>query len=663
MDQLAAKFPSIDEFSITRDTKGAFPFSSASATKREGKAPLDERLAHALADDAFAKPQSSQASPADSRPQSKPQSRTSSLRKTDDVDVPSVTVDQSLALQQPAPVRSSYASTGTMTTTSPPPPKAEKNPEFKRKPIWRVPSHSRSSSQPRPSFSSQAAANTLQPSLPPSQRLAPVDYHRDESRAVTASLSNKSVSSRPSLEGRRPSEFVTDDDVSRTKSTTSRTRPVSEAHVDSNLDFLREKERESSSGKRPSLDVRRSSSRKASAEQAESAIDDTAIENDTDYLRSIEDSGDTWRKRSDKGFEGHKKRASMPALSLSGTRNAIAGKFGDAFKRFEQSSEDVRRESGRTPSPRPPGPEDRSVLSPVPGSDTTASPSRTMYGSEASLEETEDVPPEVRRELERRRLEAEERRVSEAAAQYRNRPAGGAQPSNRASTIQKRVQSLLDEGQKSPIPRKTAEGYGKYTDAPLVDNPSQTAAYLSAHSQRAPPTVVRKSNIAMTGGRQFEGSRLQQTVSNPVPVTAPIGSASSPSAQSRVVPRPNAPPKPKSLRTGTPVQSISRAPPPVSTSQPASASSGTTPASAGSDRESRLAALLARDQEGVASPGSGNAAGGGQIPSGNAAIDDPADLEAFSRRYPSLNLEMVETEISGSLDDTGSRRPMRIRDI
>ncbi|KAI5288354.1 hypothetical protein KEM54_005270 [Ascosphaera aggregata] len=100
------------------------------------------------------------------------------------------------------------------------------------------------------------------------------------------------------------------------------------------------------------------------------------------------------------------------------------------------------------------------------------------------LTDDSSLSPEVRREIERRRALLEEKRVAAAAAEYRrrfdrNQPASF-QGSNAAGlprrysglpagatntkVIQNKVQSLLCNENRRPPPKKTATGYGKYTD-------------------------------------------------------------------------------------------------------------------------------------------------------------------------------------------------------
>jgi AP2-associated kinase len=78
---------------------------------------------------------------------------------------------------------------------------------------------------------------------------------------------------------------------------------------------------------------------------------------------------------------------------------------------------------------------------------------RLSPDNEIALEDADrdDISPEMRRELERRRLSQEEKRVASAAAEYRRRVAekgdGGRSASDgpRSRTIQNKVQSLLGE--------------------------------------------------------------------------------------------------------------------------------------------------------------------------------------------------------------------------
>lgn len=642
VDELSAKYPSLDEFSITLNKD--LPFKAGGATGRQGpQADLGTRVTNALADQAFAQTRQAASDPSKSDPPSAFQSRATSLKQGDKFESRGQPPKQSSAARETAPIRPGYTSTGTMTSDSPPP--SITVPPIKRAPIWRVPSHGRSSSQPRPSDEAKAEANSLKASLHPGQGPALTDIHRSKSQTALAVMPTTAVSSRPSLEGRRPSDMDTHEPLSRAKSASYKSRPPSGTHVDSNLEFLRE--RESSSKNRPSLELRRS----YRDSEDETAIDEAAIENDTDYLKNMEDN-DSNRRSSRKTSQGHSKRVSMPAMSLSGTKNMIAGKFGDALKRFERSAEEDQKPPPPLQPLQTPGSQQSEhqtgLLSPISGSKATTSPPRQISEVNNDLEELEDVPPEVRRELERRRLSQEEHRVAAAAAEYKTRAAGGFPAPSRASTIQKRVQALLDEGRQSPVHKKTAAGYGRYTDIPPEDFPTKQAS--APQTFEAPiRQIVRKAPV-------------------PTPVSQPLyqgvqPSASAPPAQTRVAPRPSAPPKPKAFRTGTPVQAAVRGPPAVVTQRP-SATSTDLPASGGSS-QSRLAALIAQDQVGVATAGSGSPYQDIEAPVSTSGLDENGDWEAdFSKRYPSLSgIEMVETEISTNGGSGGVRRGMRVRDV
>jgi AP2-associated kinase len=295
------------------------------------------------------------------------------------------------------------------------------------------------------------------------------------------------------------------------------------------------------------------------------------ISSDVDFLRAREEELNRKREKRYSGSHKHSKRTSLSTLSLSGTKTLFAGRFGDAFRRFEQSNQD------KSPSPTA-----EEAAKPLPSVTTSEVPD---YAAGSSGEESnEDISPEMRRELERRRLSQEEKRVAAAAAEYRRRVAeqgeGGARVVGtngpRSSAIKNRVQTLLGQSNKPP-PQKTATGYGRYTDesSPAALQAKQTegrpesrpgtrsgATYLAQEQQTARPASASRQETARTGSR------------------------------------PMAPPKPKGLRVGGP--DLGR-----SSGEERSPTAQATPSDAGEDWEA-----------------------------------------SFSRRFPSLSgLEMVETEI------------------
>lgn len=654
VEELSKRFPSLNDFSITLDKSG--PFIPQSQQPQASKPELNERVANALADEVFGQVNPN-AEIAKSQSTSQLQQPKSSPTK------PSVAAkvrefsQQSPLVHEPTPVRASaigYKSTG---VGSSPPLAGAKHQVLNTslKPIWRVPDHHRSASQPRASEAAQVAADKLQPSLPPSQRPALLDIHRSKSQTATLQVakSPNSASSRPSLESSRPSHLeLGESGLSRARSAQSRTRPTS-MYVDSNMDYLRSQE--ASGRKGPSFEARRHSQQRN--DEQESAVEDTNIQNDIDYLRSNEESDSIRRKSSRKGSgQGHHKKRSSLGGSISGAKNMIAGKFGDAFKRFERDTSDDKNDSAPAPVTAEPQDVDDEprLLSPIAGSETTLS---KHSDADSTIDETEELPPDVRRELERRRLSQEEKRVAEAAAEYRARVGaqgtGGAVP-NRASTIQKRVQSLLDEGRQSPVQKKTAEGYGKYTEASSPEMGSTNAPPARA----AAPQPARKLIVTPEMPSNPFPKTRQAPSDAPTP-SIPAPSASAPPTQPafqlpRQVSRPSVPPKSQALRTGGSMRGAQWPPQQQQQQQEASADKALPARPAGG-----LAALLAKDLQGVPDyPPRGSslhANGAASVP----ATGQDQDVEDdFSKRYPALSgIDMVETEISAG------EQPTRVREV
>jgi len=190
----------------------------------------------------------------------------------------------------------------------------------------------------------------------------------------------------------------------------------------------------------------------------------TNISSDIEYLKAKEEE-ERERKQHHKRLSSgskHMKRSSLPSIGLAAGTKLLAGKFGDAFKRFEGSDSNNGNHRDRSESPsRDP----INVLTPIAGSEAT-----DLSDDRPGWDETEELSPEMKRELEKRKLEAEERRVANAAAEYRQRLAArgggsaGAGVSTKASSIQNRVQSLLSENDRPS--QKTASGYGRFTESP-----------------------------------------------------------------------------------------------------------------------------------------------------------------------------------------------------
>lgn len=606
VDEISSRFPSLDQFSLLHDG-GKFDFDNSSPTKPALPRDLGQRVTEKLADDAFALAAKSKTPvPTAVQPSSTVVSRAQKIISSNPelqaaASAPSV-------VYQPTPTRpptNSYVSQGTMTSPTPPP-VVTQTAKYNPAPVQRFPpDHHRSLSLPR---NQDPAATPRTPFLRPEdpQSLHPTIPRNPSFGSQPHHTRHTSVSSRPSLEGGRPPADALDP-IARTKSSNSRPRPSS-TYLESNMDFLREKEKESNS--RPSLSEKRPSYANNSETDIDPSSDEeTNIESNVDFLRTMEDS-DTGKKdrRRSSGTGSKSKRSSLPSMSLSGTKTLLAGKFGDAFKRFENNT-------SVPPGPRTPSPlhdMERRDLTPIAGSEATDG--RSDDGN--ILEDMENMAPEQRRELERRRLSMEEKRVANAAAEYRKRLAerGPAPPPksiggvSRAASIQNKVKSLLDENQ-GPSPKKTAEGYGSYTDT--VPSP-QASLFEQPSNPYNKPSLIRKPvtpGVGMIHARTVPSMQNELNYAKPRSQTPIL----SPATVSKTGgPRPNAPPKPMHLN------SISTGP---QNSPPKPSSLSSRPLQAGPD-------MTPQEKE-------------------DYIVD-------FSKRFPSLSgIEMVERDIEK--DDRGLR--------
>lgn len=387
-----------------------------------------------------------------------------------------------------------------------------------------------------------------------------------------ASHERQPSSSRPSLEGGRPrADFL--EPSARASPAPSRPRPASTNLEGTTLDFLREREAASRSSSRPPQ----------VPSPYQEPEDEPRASSDMDFLRSLEDSERT--KSS--------KRSSL--TSLSGNKNILAGKFGDAFKLFEGSSPS----SGRNPSPQREAA--HRDLTPIAGSEATDGRSDDGH----VLEDEDRMTPEMRREMERLKLQEEEQRVEAAQAEYRKRVAAGQRGPpvppksiggvSRAVSIQNRVQSLLNEDQKPPTIQRTAQGYGKYTDVPEPINKLEKP--LPGVSKK--PLTVAKTRVDASPAR---GPSLTSS--------APPALTSKPPA------KPPAPKKPMHLN------SLPTGQRPASPQKPTRAQ---TPSEQ----------LISMDVP-------------GQQMLDMTAKEKDDYLQDFSKRFPSLgSIEMVEREIGG----------------
>ncbi|KAI4919686.1 hypothetical protein J4E90_001823 [Alternaria incomplexa] len=596
-DELASRFPSLDEFSLLHDRGQKFEFGEAPTTSDPA---LTKRMTDALADEAFASPPLSKV---DSTPGVKPStavsstgvSRTTSLRKPQPYEAKDSPRNDNASIQSPIPQRVGMVSTGVQTSPrASPVPAQQKLPDVNNRPIWKVPlsSHhnralSQQASEPRP------RSPLSSPSLRPEFALPARPSFESRSKSQL-SIPQSPASSRPSLESQRPSNMDLGSAIDRSRSANSNARPAS-MHVESNLDYLRD--REMTPGRNfdaPSLQRRVTAN----------AIDDSEpeeknVRSSVDFLRSIE-----------QDEHGHKHRRSSSRSSQQGKygkrgsiTNIVKGRFGDAFRRFESTKTPEHERDQPPMTPTDQLIDSKGGLTPIAGSEATGGLSDD---DRSQIDETQDLSPEVRRELEKRQLAEEERRVEAAAAEYKQRVAsqGQGKPKggpSKASSIQNRVKNLLDESSKPAASNRTAEGYGKYTDTgkPLPMRPQDQSG------ARQPPAIARKPmNVSSQQPQDLPYAKPSSIRPNMPPPTPSASAPPTINVRNPSGPPPRAP-KPKNLQTGGSVA--------PGQSSPVKLTPGT--------KEKPLPPI-ARD--------------GG----------DDFDVDTFSKRYPSLSgLEMVETEI------------------
>ncbi|KIW96417.1 uncharacterized protein Z519_03486 [Cladophialophora bantiana CBS 173.52] len=585
-DELSSRFPTLDQFSLLTDKGQKFAFEPQTEKKKESvDVNLAQRVTNALADDAFARPPS----PAKPKP---PTDKPAPISKSQTVlqhkkSLESKETQARANAANPPPVtalKPTMVSIGTMTSPSPPPTTDAK--PFADRPIHRF----APSDQPLKLAAAPQKYESME--LPPREprssrnkdasRLANLLREDGYRSQLAGDMEPKSpTSSRPSLEGGRPTMREPNSGVSRSRSLNFRNRPAS-VNIGARPTHIKDKEIKS-------LDYdttfKSAEPEMAPLTHVESA---TNIASDVDFLKAKEEEEKSRKHHRRLGSGSrHLKRASLPSIvpNIAGTTRLLAGKFGDAFKMFESNNDPTHhRQRSDSPSRDP-----INILTPIAGSEAT-----DLSDDRQPWDDMEDLSPEMRREMEKRKLEAEERRVAQAAAEYRQRVAargagavGSSGGVGRSATIQNRVKSLLSENDRPA--QKTATGYGHYTESSL---PQQAHA-----DDRRPSQPSRAPQAQLTG-------KLERHSAPEVAASAPASMTDLSRVDSRGQ-KPSAPPKPKVLRTGGIAESAV-----VSTSEL-------------------------------------------NAPATN--VDD--DWEAnFSRRYPSLaGIEMVETSIEGPKSGTAVR--------
>ena len=517
-DELSNKFPTLDQFSLMTDRGGKpFAFEPRPEQRAESADPqLAERVTQALADDAFARPPSPVQGKSVMENPSQASKSTSTLERKRSMEIRGATSKASIP--PPLAQKPTMVSTGTMTSRSSTPISAK---PVSNRAVWRVPSKE---DEMRSTSTGPVSRNTAPaPGEKSQSRLARLlQEDTANSQGIAREEPKSPGSSRPSLESGRPSPRDMDLDLTRSRSLNMRIRP---ATVDMGARPTHVKNRE--------IRNRDYESNFVSAEpesSEENAVEsDMNIQSDIGFLKAREEEEKhrfrEHRNRLNSGSKrrsSHGKRSSLPAIApvisgtshvISGTTRLISGRFGDAFKKFEGGHDHGPHHSRHNSGSR----HRMNAMTPIAGSEAT-----DLSDDRLELAETEDLSPEMRRELEKRELEAEERRVEQAAAEYRQRVGAREGPSaggvNRASTIQNRVQSLIQENDRPA--QKTATGYGRFT--PEVSTPS----------------------IKKIAANHPDAS----THSDDVPVSSSAPSQSEP--QDPRLQRPTAPPKPQVLRTG-----------------------------------------------------------------------------------------------------------------
>lgn len=686
-DELSSRFPTLDQFSLLHDKGAKFDFDTGSSQPQQKD--LSQRVAERLADEAFqikpspspAPPQSSQrqsvevnrasmykTTPSETPVMSPPLKSATAPAKQTEISRASAIISNSPELQaissqtsqppykpSPKPV---MVSTGTMTS-----PILDQAPQYQPYRFPHTERH-RAASVPRSPVTGQnpsmlgdggpaARGATRTPSY---QGAAPQQAHI-----------RYPSSSRPSLEGGRPS--LEQLDAPRPKSrlaSSSRPRPVS-THLESNLDFLREKE---SRSKSPALPSPRHSMERRSMERSSlppsPGEEERNIESNVEFLRSMEDSEPKKKDRTSK----HLKRGSLSSLG-AGTKSILAGKFGDAFKRFETNSS--APPPARTPSPLK-DLDQRRELTPIPGSESTGGGHSDDGLGIRNNNNWEDMTPEMRRDHEARMLAQEEARVAAAQAEYRQRVgaagsgSGGPGPTplpksiggvSRAVSIQNKVQSLLDESSRSSATvARTAQGYGHYSDAAAS---AAAPGPIPGPGVSRPPTNDGRPSVpgrkpVVGGAAQGTGTQQQRP-----PTSGGLessGTSRPTTSSSTTGGRPMAPPKPTHLATNN-VTGGSLQP----TGRPASPPKPMLPNSSSAGRGGMINSPKIRSGTNAttgAGAGSGEALLAVDLPGGQGAAllrmtgqEKDDYLRDFQKRFPSLgSIEMVERDL-GELDVGG----------
>jgi len=497
VDELSSKYPSLDEFSLLHDRGTKFEFNQSTPVDGKQEA-LQKRVTEVLADEAFGQLALSRKENAPIDNLSSTTARTVSAKGVKSIETSKqqpASRSQPMLIHQPSPKRPIMVSTG-VGASPPSSPHLPFGQGRSDRPIWRGP-QPKGPSTHQTTFD-QPLRRDPSPELPPrpepNSKHGLLQKHRTKSQNLNMSTSKSPSSSRPSLEVPRPTALDLNDPISRSKSANARLRPTS-VFAESGFDHIQDRDSPYESG------------RQSAGLPSKSAVIDSSDEegpvnlsSNLEFLQSLE-GGESGKRH---GGGGNKKRSSLQGV-VSGTKNLLGGRFGEAFRRFEGSSSGVQLDSHHSHSP---GPDHETLrgraLTPIAGSEATGTSGRS---DDEAIDETENLSPEVRRELERRRLSQEEKRVAAAAAEYKQRLQSGDKIAGsnigKSSTIQSRIQSLKEDGNKPP-PQKTAEGYGRFTDTP---KPTGGERPVIARKPVKPAALTMASPSTPTQPSQRTGSK------------------------------------------------------------------------------------------------------------------------------------------------------------
>ncbi|TQS37676.1 hypothetical protein Golomagni_01840 [Golovinomyces magnicellulatus] len=519
-DNISTRFPSLDQLSFLQNG-GRFDFDKNLSKPQHD---LKKKATERSADDIFLN-QSVQSVPKAQEIISKnPELQaTSSSVAYQSIPTP-LSISTQTEFRKP---NSSYVSQGTMTSTSP----------------------SNSSTSSNTSKLSSSDHHQIRAVSHNHETRATLDQTDIPSLKTPGKISQTSPTSRSTFENIHPPLSKS---PSRTKSTNS--RAPTRTYLESNIEFLRENEIKNQDNFYSSTH-HRSETIDSSSSDSDEQDENIPAESKILVLQHPETEQKNRNQRCHSS-ETKSKRTSLPSI---GTKTLLAGKFGDAFKRFEHNvSHQISTGNSRTPSPLNIIENDSLDHQSISNSGIIPDEISSHYvTNEESVFDayTEILPPEQRREIERRRMSIEEKRVTDAAVEYRKRFSDrevlGLVPrkvspkvSSSATTVQNKVWSLLDKNQTRPQShKKTSDKYENFSGSESLHSPVRSRnPYATAINPSLSPKM--SSEFVSLGRsprdlRQIPGYFDKELDLNLVP-ERPIASKTGNN-------RPSAPPKPLHL--------------------------------------------------------------------------------------------------------------------